>query len=109
MWGQPDRAMFSISIAAELTGVHPQTLRSYEREGLLEPARTAGGTRKYSPREIDRLREIAGLVSAGLNIAGVRKVLILEREIRRLQADVSKLGELQREVGRLRAALGTEP
>ena len=108
-WRQPDRAMFSISIAAELTGLHPQTLRSYEREGLLEPARSAGGTRKYSPSEIDRLREISDLVSHGLNMAGVRRVLILERDIRRLQADVSELRELRQEVSRLRSALRKAP
>lgn len=108
-WRQPDRAMFSISIAAELTGLHPQTLRSYEREGLLEPARSAGGTRKYSPSEIDRLREISDLVSDGLNMAGVRRVLILERDIRRLQADVSELRELRQEVSRLRSALRKAP
>jgi len=104
-WPQPDRALFSISVAAELTGLHPQTLRSYERGGLLEPSRSAGGTRRYSPREIDQLREIAALVSEGLNLAGVRRVLNLERQIRELQADVSRLGELQREVTRLRSAL----
>jgi MerR family transcriptional regulator/heat shock protein HspR len=104
-WPQPDRALFSISVAAELTGLHPQTLRSYERGGLLEPSRSAGGTRRYSPREIDQLREIAALISEGLNLAGVRRVLNLERQIRELQADVSRLGELQQEVTRLRSAL----
>lgn len=64
-----------------------------------------GGTRRYSRREIDQLREIAALVSEGLNLAGVRRVLNLERQIRELQADVSRLGELQREVTRLRSAL----
>jgi len=107
-WPQPDRALFSISVAAELTGLHPQTLRSYERGGLLEPSRSAGGTRRYSPREIDQLREIAALVSEGLNLAGVRRVLNLERQIRELQADVSRLGELQREVTRLRSALARQ-
>jgi MerR family transcriptional regulator/heat shock protein HspR len=66
-----------------------------------------GGTRRYSRREIDQLREIAALVSEGLNLAGVRRVLNLERQIRELQADVSRLGELQREVTRLRAVRGS--
>ena len=104
-WPQRDRALFSISVAAELTGLHPQTLRGYEREGLLEPARSAGGTRRYSPREIERLQEIAALVSAGINLAGVRRVLALQRQVRRLRADVSEVDELRDEVRRLQAEL----
>src|SRR6185436_16840523 len=104
-WQQPHRALFSISVAAELAGLHPQTLRSYEREGLLTPARSAGGTRKYSAREVDRLREIAALVAAGINIAGVRRVLSLERQVRRLQGDASKVADLEQEVLRLRSEL----
>jgi MerR family transcriptional regulator, heat shock protein HspR len=104
-WPQRDRALFSISVAAELTGLHPQTLRGYEREGLLEPARSAGGTRRYSPREIERLQEIAGLVSAGINLAGVRRVLALQRQVRRLRADLSEVEDLRGEVRRLQAEL----
>jgi MerR family transcriptional regulator/heat shock protein HspR len=106
-WPDPNRALFAISVAAELTGLHPQTLRIYEREGLLEPARSPGGTRRYSSDEIDRLREIAALTAAGLNIAGVRRVLDLERQMRRLEADVSVLRELQQEVRRLKAELAS--
>ncbi|HEX3327476.1 MAG TPA: MerR family transcriptional regulator, partial [Actinomycetota bacterium] len=84
-WPEPDRAVFSISVAAELSGLHPQTLRVYEREGLLEPARTPGGTRRYSGREVDRLREMATLSDEGLNIAGMRRVLDLERRLLGLQ------------------------
>lgn len=74
----PDAAVFVISVAAELTGLHPQTLRTYERLGLITPGRTGGGGRRYSPRDIERLREIADLTSAGIGIEGVRRILDLE-------------------------------
>jgi MerR family transcriptional regulator/heat shock protein HspR len=90
-WAQPDRGLFSISVAAELAGVHPQTLRIYEREGLLDPARTAGGTRRYSTSDIERLKEIITLTAGGLNLAGVRRVLELQEETRRLQAEIDEL------------------
>ncbi|MBV9206076.1 MAG: helix-turn-helix transcriptional regulator [Actinobacteria bacterium] len=90
-WGQPDRGLFSISVAAELAGVHPQTLRIYEREGLLDPARTAGGTRRYSTSDIERLKEIIMLTAGGLNLAGVRRVLELQEQTRQLQAEIDRL------------------
>ena len=93
-WADPRRGMFSISVAAELSGLHPQTLRSYEREGLLDPVRSAGQTRRYSPRDIDRLREISTLTAAGLNLAGVRLVLELQQETRRLQGEIDRLRAL---------------
>ena len=62
-WPDPDRALFSISVAAELAGLHPQTLRIYEREGLLDPGRSAGGTRRYSRSDIGRLQEICALTA----------------------------------------------
>lgn len=65
------RAVYVISVAAELAGVHPQTLRIYERKGLVEPARTGGGSRRYSDADIERLRTIAQLTSSGMNLAGV--------------------------------------
>src|SRR5207247_1778209 len=71
-WTDMDRGLFSISVAAELAGLHPQTLRIYQREGLLDPARSAGGTRRYSRRDIDRLAEICALTADGLNLAGIR-------------------------------------
>jgi MerR family transcriptional regulator/heat shock protein HspR len=74
----PARAVFVISVAAELAGVHPQTLRIYERKGLLDPARTGGGSRRYSEVDIDRLRRIQELTNEGLNLAGVKRVLELE-------------------------------
>jgi MerR family transcriptional regulator, heat shock protein HspR len=90
-WADLDRGLFSISVAAELAGLHPQTLRIYEREGLLDPARSAGGTRRYSRRDIDRLQEISTLTADGLNLAGIRRVLELQAETRRLQAEVAAL------------------
>jgi len=90
-WAEPGRGLFSISVAAELTGLHPQTLRIYEREGLLDPARSPGGTRRYSTQDIGRLHQIMALTSDGLNLAGVRRVLELQEETRRLQAEIDQL------------------
>ena len=86
-----DRGVYVISVAAELAGVHPQTLRIYERKGLLDPARTRGGNRRYSDTDIERLRRIAELTADGLNLAGVKMVLALEDELRRLHADLDRL------------------
>jgi MerR family transcriptional regulator/heat shock protein HspR len=96
--------LFSIAVAAELTGLHPQTLRIYEREGLLDPARSPGGTRRYSTDDIDRLQQIMALTSDGLNIAGVRRVLQMQEETRRLQAEVSRLKAAARGLGGPRAS-----
>jgi MerR family transcriptional regulator, heat shock protein HspR len=93
-WADIDRGLFSISVAAELAGLHPQTLRIYEREGLLDPARSAGGTRRYSRRDIDRLAEICALTADGLNLVGIRRVLELQAETRQLQAELARLREL---------------
>jgi MerR family transcriptional regulator, heat shock protein HspR len=79
------RALYVISVAAELAGVHPQTLRIYERKGLVDPARTGGGSRRYSERDIARLRRIQELTNAGLNLEGVRRVMELEAENERLR------------------------
>ena len=81
-----DQAIYVISVAAELAGVHPQTLRVYERKGLLTPKRTAGNTRRYSEQDIGLLQRIQELTHEGLNLAGVMKVLALEDEIERLRA-----------------------
>jgi MerR family transcriptional regulator/heat shock protein HspR len=78
------RAMFAISVAAERADMQIQNLRVYERRGLLEPARTSGGTRLYSEADIAILRRIAELLDEGLNLAGIARVLVLEQEIRRL-------------------------
>jgi MerR family transcriptional regulator/heat shock protein HspR len=82
------RAVYVISVAAELAGVHPQTLRIYERKGLVEPARTQGGSRRYSDQDIDLLRRIQELTEQGLNLAGVHRVLTLEAEIARLRDEL---------------------
>src|SRR3982074_3039294 len=75
------RAVYVISVAAELAGVHPQTLRIYERKGLVDPARTGGGSRRYSDADINQLRRIQELTNEGLNLAGVKRVLELEAEL----------------------------
>ena len=80
------RAVYVISVAAELAGMHPQTLRIYERKGLLEPARTQGGSRRYSDDDIAHLRRIQDLTEEGLNLAGVKRVLELESRIAELEA-----------------------
>ena len=84
------RAVYVISVAAELAGMHPQTLRIYERKGLLAPARTAGGSRRYSDADLALLERIAGLTDSGLNLVGVQRVLELEREIAELRAQLSE-------------------
>jgi MerR family transcriptional regulator, heat shock protein HspR len=84
------RAVYVISVAAELAGVHPQTLRIYERKGLLDPARTVGGSRRYSDWDIARLRRIQDLTTAGLNLEGVRRVMELEAEVANLRAELAQ-------------------
>ena len=84
-------AVYVISVAAELAGVHPQTLRIYERKGLVDPARTRGGSRRYSDDDIELLRRIQELTAEGLNLAGVQRVLALEAENRRLRDQVATL------------------
>ncbi len=95
---QPDRdhyrmAVYVISVAAELAGMHPQTLRNYERVGLLRPARTQGGNRRYSQADIAVLHRIAQLVDSGMNIEGIRHVLMLETEVAQLRKEVEALRE----------------
>jgi MerR family transcriptional regulator/heat shock protein HspR len=82
-------AVYVISVAAELAGVHPQTLRIYERRGLLDPARTLGGSRRYSDADNDLLQRIQRLTTDGLNLAGVRRVLALEAQIEALEAELA--------------------
>ena len=84
------RALYVISVAAELAGVHPQTLRIYERKGLVDPARTAGGSRRYSDADIAVLRRIQELTNEGLNLAGVERVLALEAELSVLRAQLAE-------------------
>jgi MerR family transcriptional regulator/heat shock protein HspR len=95
-----DRGMYMISVAAELVGMHPQTLRLYETKGLVRPKRTPGGTRLYSEADVERLRIIQRLTSElGLNLAGVELVLRLEDELRRAHAQIEQLRrELKQEI-----------
>jgi len=86
-----ERAVFIISVAAELAGVHPQTLRIYERKGLVRPKRTTSNSRRYSERDIERLREIQELTRKGVNLAGVQRVIELTEEIDRLEARNARL------------------
>jgi MerR family transcriptional regulator, heat shock protein HspR len=106
----PDAAVFVISVAAELTGLHPQTLRTYERMGLIRPGRTGGGGRRYSPRDIDLLREISQLTSAGIGIEGVRRILELEDRVAALSARNEELvAELEATREALRMSLSSRP
>jgi MerR family transcriptional regulator/heat shock protein HspR len=92
----PERGRYMISIAAELAGLHPQTLRMYEARGLVRPARTPGGTRLYSESDVERLRLVQRLTTElGLNLAGVEHVLRLEDELRRLRV---RMEQLEREL-----------
>ena len=89
----PSRGVYGISVAAELVGLDPQSLRLYERRGLLEPTRTDGGTRRYSAEDLDTLRHITELLTAGLNLAGIARVLDLEADNARLQAHLDALDD----------------
>jgi MerR family transcriptional regulator, heat shock protein HspR len=85
------RALYIISVAAELAGVHPQTLRIYERKGLIEPSRTEGRSRRYSDRDIALLQRIQELTNEGVSLAGVRKILELEAELEEVHDRVAAL------------------
>ena len=103
----PEAAVYVISVAAELSGLHPQTLRAYERMGLVQPGRTGGGGRRYSHRDIERLRMIADLTSSGVGVEGVRRLLDLEQQIVDLAARNQALAaELAATREALRQALG---
>jgi MerR family transcriptional regulator, heat shock protein HspR len=88
-----ERALYIISVAAELAGVHPQTLRIYERKGLIEPQRTEGRSRRYSDRDIELLQHIQELTNEGVGLAGVRRVLDLEAELEAALAELERLRE----------------
>jgi MerR family transcriptional regulator/heat shock protein HspR len=83
------QAVYVISVAAELAGMHPQTLRIYERRGLVTPARTQGGNRRYSDADIETLRRISELAASGMNLEGIRKVMELEAENERLRQQLA--------------------
>ena len=84
------QAVYVISVAAELAGMHPQTLRIYERRGLVRPARTQGGNRRYSDADIERLQRIADLAEQGMNLEGIRRVMELEAENERLRRELEQ-------------------
>jgi MerR family transcriptional regulator/heat shock protein HspR len=90
----PTRAVYVISVAAELAGMHPQTLRIYERRGLVMPARTDGGNRRYSDADIAILKRISELTDEGMNLEGIRRVMHLEIENARLRAEVEQAREI---------------
>jgi len=105
---QERRALYIISVAAELAGVHAQTLRIYERKGLIEPARTEGGSRRYSDRDIELLQRIQELTNEGVGLAGVRRILDLEAQVDDLRELVGRLKQelaaIRREVEEARRA-----
>lgn len=109
---EQQKAVFVISVAAELSGMHPQTLRIYERKGLIDPYRTPGGTRRYSREDIERLELIQALTSQGLNLEGVRRVLDLQEENRRLRKKLmavrERLEALEAEVDTIRRSYRTD-
>lgn len=86
-----DAPLLAIAVAAELSGMHPQTLRQYDRLGLVVPARTQGGSRRYSLRHVEKLREVARLSADGLSLPGIIRILELEDEVRALRRRVSEL------------------
>jgi MerR family transcriptional regulator, heat shock protein HspR len=96
---KPDRALYIISVAAELAGVHPQTLRIYERKGLIEPSRTSGRSRRYSDRDIELLQRIQELTNEGVSLVGVRKILELEAELDDLRDRVEELKDALERAG----------
>lgn len=107
-----DHPRYPISVAAELLGMHPQTLRMYEARGLVRPRRTAGGTRRYSDRDLERLRRVSLLTDLGMNLTGVQQVLELEDVVAGLRRRVGQLeqrlvdaaSEARRELDRVHAA-----
>lgn len=101
---EPDARVFVISVAAELSGLHPQTLRTYDRLGIVLAGRTAGGGRRYSMRDVELLRQVAELTAAGLGLEGVRRVIELENQVDALKRRVS---ELQAELHAAQLAMGS--
>lgn len=105
---QQDEPLYVISVAARMVNLHPQTLRHYERIGLVEPARTEGGMRMYSQQDIEQLKKIAGLIEdLGVNLAGVEVILNMSKQIEELQQEINHLRAMVRgvEIERQRASL----
>lgn len=103
------RAVFVISVAAELAGMHPQTLRIYERKGLIDPFRTPGGTRRYSQEDIERLQLIQDMTAEGMNLEGVRRVLALQEENKKLKRKLDRLRDKVEDLEEAAEAAGRAP
>ena len=99
-----ERAVYVISVAAELAGMHPQTLRQYDRLGLVSPARTRGRGRRYSHRDVERLRRIQSLSQEGINLEGIRRILALETRVEELEADNARMRSREAVIQRIFAA-----
>ncbi len=100
----PDARVYVISVAAELAGMHAQTLRNYDRLGLVTPHRTSGGVRRYSPRDVELLREVQRLSQdEGVNLAGIKRIIELTNQVEALQ---QRVAELNAEVAQLRSTRG---
>ena len=99
-----ERAVYVVSVAAELAGMHPQTLRQYDRLGLVSPARTRGRGRRYSHRDVERLRRIQSLSQEGINLEGIRRILALESRVEELEADNARMRSREAVVQRIFAA-----
>lgn len=102
------RPLYAISVAADLAGANPQALRDYEAKGLIEPSRTDGGTRRYSDRDIERVKRIRALLRAGLNLVGIAHVLEMETELRRLRTEVTHLRKREKQAAGEQAARRAE-
>lgn len=92
--GRSDQGLYPISVIRELTGIEAHTLRGYERAGLLAPARTAGGSRRYSDDDLARVRRIAMLSVGGINLEGIRRILLLEEELAALRVELARLDQV---------------
>ena len=99
-----ERAVYVVSVAADLAGMHPQTLRQYDRLGLVSPARTRGRGRRYSHRDVERLRRIQSLSQEGINLEGIRRILALEARVEELEADNARMRSREAVVQRIFAA-----
>ena len=110
MMRRRNQAVYVISVAAELAGMHPQTLRIYERRGLVQPARTQGGNRRYSDHDIEVLRRISELAESGMNLEGIRRVMELEAENERLKAELAEAKrQAEQAAAKARDAAGLVP
>ncbi len=106
----PEAHVYVISVAAELSGLHPQTLRTYERMGLVSPGRTGGGGRRYSHNDIEQLRHIAELTASGIGLEGVKRIIELDSQVHALRERNAELrADLERTRAALRAALARTP